>query len=392
MKNSFLFSNSGISQDFLEKFNDLNIPKKYDESEAFLLSMDVFGSLNQIKFSERNLDKKQLSNLAIEVVYQLFKQNQENLFFDLSKIDIEAEIVEKEDITQELVLGLGDESVTDYKSKIENKKLLNEIDKRNIINTITQGYAHKIRKDIILDASIKTEGIDITANMNLLTKDEKVKRIAISENSPTDIKTIFQQVKEYMPYDGGKVRIEFNENTNRYKIIAKASIFILLVHEIVNGIYEIIGLHGQKKVETEILQKAFEVTDTFTEEFYAFVYSEYFLERIEFLFEKIENILIQKNIIKRKNIQIYPFLLAEFYSHPAPIFLKISSLIFQNDDNKLPISFFEELYLKILLNNNVIDIQIYEDEIFDVNKIIDKVIILGYEFLSIKEKIFLARL
>jgi hypothetical protein len=294
-----------------------------------------------------------------------------------------------QDFTSQLILGLADSDIQEFLIGVNDQRKQNEIFKRNIINTLTQGFAQNTRKDIICNADIKISDTKTATYLNLLTSEEKNKLLFLKEGAPYNVKDAWFVVKNFTPEYGGNSEISYIAESEKYKVTAQASNLILLIHEITKGIFEILALHGQTNAEKEDLEFAYKVTDTFSEETFGLVYGEFFSEQLENVFNKTEQNLIDRKIIRNKILHAFPFILAEYYSLSAEKFLKISNRVFQTDDNQLPVNEFEDFYLNFLYTNKLINNDVYKTNRMNVDKILERISHYGMDFLTSDEKQFL---
>ena len=170
--------------------------------------------------------RDQLEYIASEMVTDAFP------VIDYANIKIDAKIV-----------GMGDLNIPqddDSEVSIDNTPPEAEKAKRRIINGITQGASIRGSFGFLLFREY-IDNIDDT----LVEKYNEILKLAFGiyddENAIAMLLAAIAQ-KQNMP--GGSSEMVYDEDTDQFVIKARAICFPMLVHEIVKGLYEIVGTEG----------------------------------------------------------------------------------------------------------------------------------------------------
>jgi hypothetical protein len=151
---------------------------------------------------------------------------------DYANIKIDAKIV-----------GMGDlniQSGEDGEVSIDNTPAEAEKAKRRIINGITQGASIRGAFGFMLFR----EYID-QINPDLVNKYSEILKLAFGiYDDENAIAMMLAALAQGQKMQGGESEMEYDEENEQFVIKAKAICFPMLVHEIVKGLYEIVGTEG----------------------------------------------------------------------------------------------------------------------------------------------------
>jgi len=198
-------------------------------SNALMQLMGTVGQAMQKLVMIQNQSKKQLEDLAIELV-------KNELGIPDDAMQFKAELV-----TQPMGAAEGMQSESEMPSEEEVEELMGDMEnfnlereKRRFINSLIQGAAFKGGHMYNL---VKNEINDINPQlMNLY---------AVTQSLMEHAYWIFPNMEGMAGGGGGQMgQSEVDEETDPPTVSAKAVTFPLLVHELVKGVYEIFGSHG----------------------------------------------------------------------------------------------------------------------------------------------------
>ena len=198
-------------------------------SNALMQLMGTVGQAMQKLVMIQNQNKKQLEDLAIELV-------KNELGIPDGAMQFKAELV-----GQPMGAAEGMQSEPEMPSEEEVEELMGDMEnfnlereKRRFINSLIQGAAFKGGHMYNL---VKNEINDINPQlMNLY---------AVTQSLMEHAYWIFPNMEGMAGGGGGQMgQSEVDEETDPATVRAKAVTFPLLVHELVKGVYEIFGSHG----------------------------------------------------------------------------------------------------------------------------------------------------
>ena len=198
-------------------------------SNALMQLMGTVGQAMQKLVMIQNQNKKQLEDLAIELV-------KNELGIPDGAMQFKAELV-----GQPMGAAEGMQSEPEMPSEEEVEELMGDMEnfnlereKRRFINSLIQGAAFKGGHMYNL---VKNEINDINPQlMNLY---------AVTQSLMEHAYWIFPNMEGMAGGGGGQMgQSEVDEETDPPTVSAKAVTFPLLVHELVKGVYEIFGSHG----------------------------------------------------------------------------------------------------------------------------------------------------
>jgi hypothetical protein len=167
--------------------------------------------------------RDQLSQIAVDMVTQAYP------IIDYANIKIDAKIGE------DMNLGGDDESPSEDTNTPEMLKA-----KRRIINGITQGAS--IRGSFAF--YLFREYLDLLDNSLVDKYGEILKQVFGIYDDENAIAMMLAALEQGQQMAGGSSEMEYDEEEERFVIKARALCFPMLVHEIVKGLYEIVGTQG----------------------------------------------------------------------------------------------------------------------------------------------------
>ena len=193
---------------------DKNLIQTMRESQELLM---------QIAQAEKGHEQN-LVNVAIDMVKKAYP------IIEYSDIRIEASLGSGGDIQEPEGDGNGDEGV----DTMDLEK------KRRIINGITQGASIRGSFSFLLFREYLDEIDD-----SLVEKYNKILKLSfgIYDNEEA-IAMMLSLLGQGRKMQGGESKAEYDEDADQFIVKAQAICFPMLVHEIVKGLYEIIGTEG----------------------------------------------------------------------------------------------------------------------------------------------------
>lgn len=329
-----LENNLGIPQEYLNRlkseFPDIDVNAAQQDSN------EVLRLLAAIRQSEASLSDTEKKEKAIEIVKSIFSGKG----FDVDKIKFNLHIVNDNDLMRikNDVIGKTPEEFKEIKDKIkdENPKLSKEIDIRSIQNALTQGFASAVKDDFVLGDS-EIQGVSFGDYYSLMNKMfnmySKIPKELIHSaltNSPAV----------------GRVDLSWNEDTNKYEINAYGYTILILVHEMVKGIYELISFNRDPKLSDEDDKKMMDVSGTQYMEREGLQYGPGLVNTFKEFFKEVEDRLLENRQIDSRHPTVMPNILARLYKLEDDLFLRICNSIFTDDQSiDKPYSLFEEYYM-----------------------------------------------
>ena len=276
-------------------------------SNALMQLMGTVGQAMQKLVMIQNQNKKQLEDLAIELV-------KNELGIPDDAMQFKAELV-----GQPMGAAEGMQSESEMPSEEEVEELMGDMEnfnlereKRRFINSLIQGAAFKGGHMYNL---VKNEINDINPQlMNLY---------AVTQSLMEHAYWIFPNMEGMAGGGGGQMgQSEVDEETDPPTVKAKAVTFPLLVHELVKGVYEIFGSHGlpDDPRQQEMILNA---EDTLPSEIWDSRLGPIFWEKF------MASYPIELFDEDKKHIQHYLFM--RFSALNAEEFMKVSKMILKGD-------------------------------------------------------------
>ena len=276
-------------------------------SNALMQLMGTVGQAMQKLVMIQNQNKKQLEDLAIELV-------KNELGIPDGAMQFKAELV-----GQPMGAAEGMQSEPEMPSEEEVEELMGDMEnfnleraKRRFINSLIQGAAFKGGHMYNL---VKNEINDINPQlMNLY---------GVTQSLMEHAYWIFPNMEGMAGGGGGQMgQSEVDEETDPPTVKAKAVTFPLLVHELVKGVYEIFGSHGlpDDPKQQEMILNA---EDTLPAEIWDSRLGPIFWEKF------MASYPIELFDEDKKHIQHYLFM--RFSALNAEEFMKVSKMILKGD-------------------------------------------------------------
>jgi hypothetical protein len=276
-------------------------------SNALMQLMGTVGQAMQKLVMIQNQNKKQLEDLAIELV-------KNELGIPDGAMQFKAELV-----TQPMGAAEGMQSESEMPSEEEVEELMGDMEnfnlereKRRFINSLIQGAAFKGGHMYNL---VKNEINDINPQlMNLY---------AVTQSLMEHAYWIFPNMEGMAGGGGGQMgQSEVDEETDPPTVKAKAVTFPLLVHELIKGVYEIFGSHGlpDDPRQQEMILNA---EDTLPSEIWDSRLGPIFWEKF------MASYPIELFDEDKKHIQHYLFM--RFSALSAKDFMRVSKMILKGD-------------------------------------------------------------
>jgi len=187
------------------------------------------GLLNDIINAESEY-RDELEMVAVQMVTDAYP------IIDYANIRIEAQIVGNEDLNIKLDSDREDPSSPNF-GEDDPEKLKA---KRRIINGITQGASIRGAFGFMLFREYLDQ-LDPT----LVDKYGEILKLAFGiYDDENAIALMLSMLAQGQKSQGGESEMEYDEESDQFVIKAKAICYPILVHEIVKGLYEIIGTEG----------------------------------------------------------------------------------------------------------------------------------------------------
>ena len=150
---------------------------------------------------------------------------------DYANLKIDAKIVDMGDLN--MGMGGGEES-------LDNMPLEAEKAKRRIINGITQGASIRGAFGFMLFREYLDQ-----ISPELVEKYSEILKLAFGiYDDENAIAMMLAMLAQGQKMQGGESEMEYDEENEQFVIKARAICFPMLVHEIVKGLYEIVGTEG----------------------------------------------------------------------------------------------------------------------------------------------------
>jgi len=140
------------------------------------------------------------------------------------------------------IVGLGDLNIQpgDGEVSMDNTPAEAEKAKRRIINGITQGASIRGAFGFMLFREYIND-----INPALIDKYSEILKLAFGiYDDENAIAMMLAALAQGQKMQGGESKMEYDEENDQFVIKAKAICFPMLVHEIVKGLYEIVGTKG----------------------------------------------------------------------------------------------------------------------------------------------------
>lgn len=327
-----LGDNLGLDDEFLRRLEGQFEPENINA--AMQDSQEILRLLASIRQTEAGMSEEEKKEKAMEIVEDIFKGKG----FDLKKLEFKLDILNDGDLMKAKhdVIGVPPEQFKRVKSEIQrdNPKLKKELDIRAIQNALTQGFATSIKDDFVMGDN-EIEGVSFGDYYSLMDKTFK-----LYSKVP---KALMHQVMTQSPALG-RVELVWDEDKDKYVIEAAGYTILILVHEMVKGILELISMHRDPGLEAEDEEKLMALSGTQFSEREGLQYGPGMIAKFKEFFDQVEENLLEQREIREKNPAMMLNVLSRFYKMEDDAFLRACKAIFSDNPEK-PYDLFEEFYL-----------------------------------------------
>lgn len=211
------------------------------------LTMSVIDALNDVIRTEYN-HRRELENLAIELVKTEFGLEEGEIEFD-AKIVLPNEID-----TDDFNVNGGDDNLNGDDLNLDTEiEIFNNIEKLNLerakkrlINSIIQGAS---KKGHYMYHMVTDKLEEITGDPTLINKYGVLMSINDIQYWHFSDELINSRIKSGI---AGKENVEPGDEDNPHKVIARGINFPVLVHELIKGTLEVVGMAGQSDIESDV--------------------------------------------------------------------------------------------------------------------------------------------
>jgi len=211
------------------KSGEKEMLKGKDLQQAMVRSTELVNKITKIESEYTD----ELSDLAVLVVKENFPIIEE------AGIEIDAKIVPMGQID----IPEPPEKNDPLSPNFDKKDLDKKVAKRNLINSIQQGAS--IRGAFSFLTSDLFETYIKAIDPELLTDYVEILNLSFGIYDDEEaIQMLLAMIANNQNMPGGESKMEWDENTKHFVIKARAICFPMLVHEIIKGLYEIIGQEG----------------------------------------------------------------------------------------------------------------------------------------------------
>jgi hypothetical protein len=340
--NESLDDNKGIPAEFLKKMQDEK--KSKEDFHAGMQAGGMAMRLSQEIYNlEKNIDPKDLESVAIGVVRSIFRGEEEieQVGVDIDDIKFHIEFIkppsnprEAENMGRMMKVGVKTFPKSSpeelKKKKEEDTEFSNAVDKRNLINALTQGFAINSQKDL-LTLDQYSEELAGKIPSTLLQK-----YFGFMKNALSTAEQIPQDFKDQMRQQGGDVqagqmKVEQNEDES-YTVDVKAINLVVAIQEMVKGVYEILSYHGLTDYKPEKLKEVFDETENLKNEETGFIEGQKLAVAFDEFYDELENRLITEGFIFKHYKPMKFMVLSYSYTLPNQEFLNLFYRILTPDD------------------------------------------------------------
>jgi len=232
--------------------------------QTLMSSREILDEIMKAEAPHRDV----LAQIAIDMVTQAYP------IIDYANIKIDAKIGDD--------MNLGGEDDDEPSEDLNTPELMKA--KRRIINGITQGAS--IRGSFAF--YLFREYLDLLDNSLVDKYGEILKQVFGIYDDENAIAMMLAALEQGQKIAGGSSEMEYDEEEERFVIKARALCFPMLVHEIVKGLYEIVGTQGfgQDKEQNKAVIGA---VDKVSNEPRDFQYG-------KFIYDKLNDLYFESNI------------------------------------------------------------------------------------------------
>lgn len=254
---------------------------------ASIRTQELLGLLVDAEGGKRDY----LETLAKEIIYELYP------------------IVKEADIVLDISLGPQDFSLSQDKEEKEDEAEddlqtstpLTSIEKRRIVNAITQGASIRGSKSFLMFRDI----LD-AINEDLYESYKEITNLAYGiYDDDNAIAMMLAMVAQQRSSQGGESEAEYNEESGTLTIKARGIVFPILLQEIIKGLYEIIslqGFSGDKEENRRVVQSVDKVINEPED-----------IRFGKFIYDKLTELVLQE---KMKYKGFLEYFLIEVYKQP----------------------------------------------------------------------------
>lgn len=341
---------SGKSNEGLE--DNLGIPKEYlDRIKASLPGEDIQSAMEDtkevlellaaIRESEKEYSDDEKKEAALNIVNDILSgqgMDVEDLDFELTILD-DGDL---QDAKEGTIVGKSPDEFKEIKKNIKERdpKMAKEMDIRSIQNALSQGFSSAVKDDFIMGDS-EIQGVSFEDYYKFMSKS-----FGLYSKIPSEL------VHELLTKSPaiGRVKIRWDQNKDKYIIEASGYTILVLVHEMIKGVYELMSLHRQSGLDKEKQKELLGHTETQYMEREGLKYGPGLVTTFKEFFDKVEENLISDGVIEYKNPSMLAAILSKFYQLEDDLFLRVCQGIWNADDSDdvRPFDLFEMYYMEIL--------------------------------------------
>lgn len=401
-----LEDNPGIPS--FKKFK-AQLPKSNMQTFSTMGMLAMQTMLEIVEIEKATFTDDELESIAIDIVRKVIDGsalNKRGESFDNFKFDIKFDRGDNKDEDEDaegggMDMDQGVRKTPKKKNKPEGEELNLAVNKRELINALTQGFGIESQSRMF-DADMEEEVDRI--NTELLQNYFKFMRAALESHKYLDIdmmKSFLEmmqknddalekrrndrkkedgsniKIEKYKPegndddedddQDGGnqqpgmvapaRMEIEYVGGTPVIKVTAYC--LILAIQEMVKGVFEVISHHGLKYSD-EYKREIFDRTENWLSEQEGFIYGPMMVRIFKDFYQEVENNLIKRGVITEHDDSMMLYVLTGLYSQditPDRNFMDIFSRIFNKDLDKdlWPISEVADIYEMALNSTDELD-------------------------------------
>lgn len=338
----------------LRRYLGQNTPTLRGQQGLFQLTSTLMQAHNDVVRIERN-HRRELENLAIELVKTEFGLEDDEIEFDAKIVgmgeintdDFNDNNDDNDDISGD---DLNLDTEIEIFDEVENLNL--ERAKKRLINSIIQGAS---KKGHYMYHMVTDKLEEITGDPTLINKYGVLMSINDLNYWQISDDIINSNFKSLV---AGKENVEPSEDEDTpHKVIARGINFPVLVHELIKGTLEVVGLAGQSDIESEVS----DMEDTLKKEIWDFRLGPSIWNRLRSQFP--EEILVDES---KKRLQM--FMLNTIFKLPAKEFLVfMKEVLFGSSKGKELMGMLMNGVNEMLRNNEYeIEMQNFNDKIEDI--------------------------
>ncbi len=314
-------------KNFVKKFEEYEFDKSDDDTDHDVSIHWLYSDYAEIETKESRIEKDKLYKLAKDIVKEEFFDKSGDFNFDDIKWDLE--IVRGGDVSKIKKVGYK------YRKEEIKPEYKKEVDKRDVINMITQGSSKKAQQKLFDFSTSHDLDKEYGVPNELVSKYFRFMNSALASQHKFDFSTL-----EVPP--SGISSIEWNGEIPT--IVCKGTNFIILLHEMIKGLHELISYHGLSR-DPDTMDYVDKKTSSWHHESEGLKWGHLLVNKFDNFYDEIENLLIREGKIFTRSKDIKLSILSEFYTLEATTFLTYCDAIFKNIGEK-PYAFFRESYLK----------------------------------------------